>query len=344
MMLTYIQEGGQPKISHLTCSLGNREVTLKIDGDKYYFKNIEGAPLKTEKEIVDRLASWATDHEGPGDDLREFRQPKGIIDLGGVPLGVVLSFAASATENGKDSESYSFFVPHFGPQLIWIAPIRTPPRKTYDEPHTGFSPEGQHTPYVIRKMLSSEKDARRFKAFIERIGHESGLFERIDLKYFGSKADSSSPFEVDAYLHNKALSLGWVGYGVSQSLPVLVEILHRPSESWFAIQQPEVHLHPRAQASLGDAFFEMALSDKKKFLIETHSDFTIDRFRLNYRKKRSRKEAAGLPSGQILFFERTGGNNKVTSIPIDRHGNMSSDQPEAYRDFFIREQISLLGK
>ena len=344
IMLTYIQDSGQPKISHLTCSIGDREITLKIDGDKYYFKIEACPPFKTERDLSDRLAVWAAEHAGPGQNLRELRLPKGIglPELKEVPLGLVLSLAARFGDKGrKTAESFSFFVPTFGPPLVWIAPIRTPPRRTYDEPHIGFSPEGQHTPYVIRKMLSSERDARRFKSFIERIGHESGLFEKIELKYFGNKNDSSSPFEIDAYLHKSPLHLGWVGYGVSQALPVLVEILHRPSGSWFAIQQPEVHLHPRAQASLGDAFFEMAASDKKGFVIETHSDFTIDRFRMNYRKRRP-KTAARLPSGQVLFFERTGGNNKVTAIPIDKHGNMSQDQPDAYREFFIREQINLL--
>ncbi|MDP6688819.1 MAG: AAA family ATPase [Alphaproteobacteria bacterium] len=78
-----------------------------------------------------------------------------------------------------------------------------------------------------------------------------------------------------------------VGYGVSQSLPVIVEILSRSFGSRFAIQQPEVHLHPKAQAALGDLFYQLALVEEKRFIVETHSDFTIDRFMLNYRKKRN---------------------------------------------------------
>jgi predicted ATPase len=133
-------------------------------------------------------------------------------------------------------------------------------------------------------MLSSSDEAKRFKAFMDRVGKSSGLFQSIDIKLFGTSDDA--PFEVDAVLDDKALNLSWLGYGVSQSLPIFVELLDRPKKSWFAIQQPEVHLHPRAQASLGDVFFEMALLDGKRFVIETHSDFTIDRFRMNYRKRR----------------------------------------------------------
>ena len=47
------------------------------------------------------------------------------------------------------------------------------------------------------------------------------------------------------------------------------------------------------------------------FFIETHSDFTIDRFRLNLKKN-----GIGSISGQVLFFERKNGNNIVTSIKL----------------------------
>jgi predicted ATPase len=142
---------------------------------------------------------------------------------------------------------------------------------------------------------------------------------------------------VDAVLDGTPLNLINVGYGVSQSLPVFVEIVSRPKGSWFAIQQPEVHLHPRAQAALGDAIFDMAVTDVKRFLIETHSDFTIDRFRLNYRRK-TRK-----PSSQILFFERQNKQNTVTPLAISAKGELPVDQPDGYRKFFIKEQMDLLG-
>lgn len=342
ILLTYTQEQGQLKISQLTCSFGQREVTLRIEGERFFYKNEDAKPYTRSEDVTSRFIAWAAGHANGGKGLREFRMPKDM-NSAQVPLAMVLSMAVSMTANNKKKSEFSFFVPQFGPQVVWIAPIRTAPRKTYDEPHTAFSPEGQHTPYVIRRMLDSEKEAEKFKAFISRVGKSSGLFENIEIKYFGSKSDLTSPFEVDAYLDDKALSVGWLGYGVSQSLPILVELLDRPEGSWFAIQQPEVHLHPRAQASLGDVFFEMAESDHKKFLIETHSDFAIDRFRLNYRRKRSKKESAA-PTSQILFFERHTGVNVVTPIPIDSYGDISSDQPAGYRDFFVKEQVHLLGR
>jgi predicted ATPase len=85
----------------------------------------------------------------------------------------------------------------------------------------------------------------------------------------------------------------------------------------------------------------MALLDGKRFVIETHSDFTIDRFRMNYRKRRvTRKEQP--PQSQVLFFERSNAQNTVTPLPIGAHGELPPDQPKGYRDFFIKEEMHLL--
>lgn len=142
---------------------------------------------------------------------------------------------------------------------------------------------------------------------------------------------------IDVVISRDPLSVSSVGYGVSQALPVIVEIFSRPKHSWFAIQQPEVHLHPKAQAALGEVVFNLSGIENKKFIIETHSDYMIDRFRISCRKGDSRINA------QILFFERTEMGNKLTSIEIDSNGNFQGEQPSGYREFFIREEMDLLG-
>jgi hypothetical protein len=62
---------------------------------------------------------------------------------------------------------------------------------------------------------------------------------------------------------------------------------------------------------------------------------------MNYRRKRTKRTA--LPKSQILFFERHNKRNTVTSLPIGRHGELPSDQPNGYREFFVKEEMNLLG-
>ena len=145
---------------------------------------------------------------------------------------------------GTGSKRFPMLSPIVFPPLVWIAPIRTEPRRTYDDVNHSFSAEGVHTPYVIRKMLDSEERVIRFRNKMRRIGANSGLFKDIEIKRFGT--DISDPFQGRIVLDESSFNMTSVGYGVSQALPVVVELLARAPETWFAIQQPEVHLHPRA--------------------------------------------------------------------------------------------------
>jgi predicted ATPase len=142
---------------------------------------------------------------------------------------------------------------------------------------------------------------------------------------------------LEVVLDNKPLNISNVGYGVSQALPVVVELFYRPEETYFAIQQPEVHLHPKAQAAIGELIFHLSNLENKKFIIETHSDFTVDRFRVCVR------DSDGKSSSQILYFERCNGFNIATPIEIDHEGNLSPDQPEGFRNFFLSEELRVLG-
>ena len=69
-----------------------------------------------------------------------------------------------------------------------------------------------------------------------------------------------------------------VGFGVSQILPVLTTGLLADSDSILIFEQPEIHLHPRAQARLAELLVCFARTGKR-VLIETHSDHLINRLR-----------------------------------------------------------------
>lgn len=132
-----------------------------------------------------------------------------------------------------------------------------------------------------------------------------------------------------------------MGYGVSQILPILVEIVTRPSNTAFHIQQPEVHLHPRAQAALGDLLYLLAREEHKSFVIETHSDFLIDRYRVALRSKKGKLDEAVDTS--VIFFSRKDSRNNALELCINQNGEYPENQPKEFREFFIQEQFRALG-
>lgn len=76
---------------------------------------------------------------------------------------------------------------------------------------------------------------------------------------------------------NIEISPGNTGVGISQLVPVLVAAISREPKNWL-IEQPELHLHPKAQALLGDLFIRGARAGRstgQRFVIETHSEHLI---------------------------------------------------------------------
>jgi hypothetical protein len=255
-------------------------------------------------------------------------------------LAFSLGFVADTVYESVDmmTQTSPTDFPNFRASLAAMAPIRTRAKRTYDGYAMRFSSGGEHTPYVIRRVLSApdRPGSKTVRDSLETFGKESGLFRGIGVTQFGD--GSAAPFEVTVTLDQVPLRVNSVGYGVSQSLPVVVELLTHGRESWLALQQPEVHLHPRAQAALGDVLFKSAVRDGHHLFVETHSDYLLDRFRMNVRDT---GEHGGI--AQVLFFERTAEGNSLSVMQIGEDGAYPSEQPEGFRHFFLQEQRRILG-
>lgn len=65
-----------------------------------------------------------------------------------------------------------------------------------------------------------------------------------------------------------------VGFGVSQTLPVLVALLSAEKGQMVFIEQPEIHLHPKAQVAMAGLFVQAALRGVR-LIVETHSSLLI---------------------------------------------------------------------
>lgn len=221
--------------------------------------------------------------------------------------------------------------------VVSLAPIRTKPKRTYDELSEDYSPEGDHIPKLLARLLNESPlsaNAIRVKEALVQFGAESGLFKQIDVKKLGKGQDD--PFQVQVSVGGPRVNLVDVGYGVSQALPVIVQNAIRQDNSLLLIQQPEVHLHPRAQAALGTFFANLVSHGKNTLVIETHSDFLVDRVRQEVAKGTLKPEQV-----QILFFHKEKMVNAVYPIDVDAQGNIVN-APEHYRNFFLDEEVKIL--
>jgi hypothetical protein len=238
----------------------------------------------------------------------------------------------------KDLQDVSFQVSEaLGQRPYAFAPIRTRPQRTYDPLKDVPKPEGSHVPMVLARTFLEEPEKRnRLLESLNSFGQASGLFNSVEVKRKGQK--ESDPFQIGIKTTGPVVNLVDVGYGVSQVLPIIVDAVQNPNDTTFLLQQPEVHLHPRAQAELGSFLATLAKQQNKRFIVETHSDYLIDRIRMDIRDKKYLNPDDVV----ILYFEKSPGGVDIHTLEFDESGNILN-APSTYRQFFLDEERRMLG-
>lgn len=235
-----------------------------------------------------------------------------------------------------------FEINRFTSEALAGAPIRSRPLRTYDPVRLVQDPQGVSTPAFLANLHARKPDEwQDMKRDLEEFGRTSGLFDEIFIRRLGRY--EFEPFQVEVRKWGKRRkgakrNLIDVGYGVSQALPLLVDLLEPNGGSLFLVQQPEVHLHPSAQAALASLFCTIAASGRQ-LMIETHSEYIIDRVRMDIR---DRKTALDPDDVSVLFFERTDIDVHIHSLRFDEQGNLL-DAPDGYGQFFMDETRRSVG-
>ena len=232
-----------------------------------------------------------------------------------------------------------------------MAPIRSKPKRTYDPVREVPDPSGNDIPMFLMRVNMNEKD--RWEEIYEQLvafGKSSGLFTDIEIKRYGESI--GEPFQLRLNVMGARANIIDTGYGVSQILPLLVRIFdssrsklkqrrallrRRAYYRTFLLQQPEVHLHPRGQAELTSLLINNLKNNPTSFIIETHSDYMIDRARIEISKGNISPEHVSL-----IYFEPVEKEVRTHNLSFDKNGNLLG-APHGYRDFFFRESKQLLG-
>jgi predicted ATPase len=104
-----------------------------------------------------------------------------------------------------------------------------------------------------------------------------------------------------------------------------------------AIEQPELHLHPALQVTIGDLFIEQAVKNDSVFLLETHSEHLLLRL-LRRIRETSEDELppgiAGLTAEQLSvnFVEQTEEGLRIRLLKVSQDGDSSGDWPKGFFD------------
>lgn len=161
-----------------------------------------------------------------------------------------------------------------------------------------------------------------------------------------------------------ATSIEDVGCGVSQIIPVLCAIIKNKLVTF--IEQPELHLHPKAQSQLGDLFLikDLKILAHKDFkeedyvfseyedrnyiswltsvrFIETHSENIALRILRRIKENNDMDNSRNLHEKvNFYYFQPTDNGTKIHKIRIDSSGRFVDQWPEGFFDERIQELFS----
>lgn len=202
--------------------------------------------------------------------------------------------------------------------LIHVPGLRGNPERTYATTAVGKNFPGRFENYVASIIKHWQET-------------KSNKFEELNtqLQYLGLtsslRAQRRSDTEVELRVSRRKqvsreklsnlVSIADVGFGVSQVLPVLVALLAAEKDQFVIIEQPELHLHPRAQTKLADIIVS-AVNRGVRAIVETHSSLLL----LGIQTSVARGQLSQAKVALNWFETNTNGYTRITQGEVDGLG------------------------
>jgi len=231
--------------------------------------------------------------------------------------------------------------------IQYVGPLRVLPAREYplrsDAVEVGpagenavqvFADEAERALFEIRELGESDvvdqevwslTDAMRY--WFEVMG--LGTIEPFGTEYSSSLLLNSGRNDLTN------LSLVDTGFGYSQVFPILLQGLRLPMAGTLALEQPEIHLHPRMQMQIAD--FLLAMADaERSIIVETHSDHVVNRV-----VRRVVEGAIPVESVAIYFVEPGPNGPSIRRVDIDPLFGIR-DWPLGFFDQFSAETEAIM--
>ena len=221
----------------------------------------------------------------------------------------------------------------------YLGPVRAYPKRNYAWSGADPTDMGQAGGSVVDAMLASRERG-------EKIAQGKGR-RRLTLEKYVAKwlkdlalihdfrvvpiAEGSKIFEVKVRKSPKSpeVLITDVGFGVSQILPVLTLCFYVPKGSTVILEQPEIHLHPLAQAGLADVFIDAWKKRNVQILVESHSEHLLQRL-----QRRVAEQDIKECDISLFFCSPDHGRSKLTSLQLDEYGNIKNWPKDFFGDQF----------
>lgn len=217
---------------------------------------------------------------------------------------------------------------NFIKQLVYIPPFR------------GIRSLGYPLETIMPTSLGS-KEREGFESAIVNILSkiDSEDFEKMDRlnnaleKYFEVEIGQSTPetrsnvdnipivtIKVKDKLTGVQTSIVNTGFGTNQAIILGIAMVYLDHPSIIAIEEPEIHLHPKKQADMFD--YINTLRQNNTVIISTHSDHFLVRLQQRIREKTVKSQDV-----IIYYFKRSSNGVTIDTLEIDEEGRIEGGLP-----------------
>lgn len=272
-------------------------------------------------------------------------RPTGLLPsaeiAGRLPVGATTDREAwfarfFATRAGALAGAVATEVDRLLEELVWLGPLRSAPQRVYDRAtSSGTSGGGADVAIFLLDHASV-------------VDQVNDWLTRLEIPYTlqvvpiaGAEAAHMVGDLVAISLTDNRTGVtvtpADVGYGISQLLPIVVELLaHR--DCVIAIEQPETHLHPRLQARLADLFIDSTQAGGRdnQLIVETHSEHLMLRV-----QRRIREGALDPESVSVVYVDRApDGPASIRQLRLNDHGEFLDEWPGGFFDDRLSDLFS----
>ncbi|HKM38261.1 MAG TPA: DUF3696 domain-containing protein [Thiopseudomonas sp.] len=215
-----------------------------------------------------------------------------------------------------------------------LAALRAAPQRQYAWAGESPTDVGRSGESVVAAILAANAEQRTLQF---AAGQPEQIFEQgvaYWLQQMGVASDFNirlAPGSADQYqvlLKNHAeaseVNLADLGFGISQLLPVIVQVFYAEPHSTVWLEQPEIHLHSHVQAGLADLLIAATQAQEAgqprnvQIIVESHSEHFLNRLQ--------RRIAEGVISHKdvaLYFCSRAGTEAQIESLDVDTYGEIA---------------------
>ena len=209
-------------------------------------------------------------------------------------------------------------------------PLRDQPERLYiasggNKDSAGI--RGEFTPHIlyhrneVREAVNywfDEFDIP-YKLRIKPLGDVELAGERIAIELADNRTIPPTP-----------VTIADVGFGISCILPVIVEGVASQENTILCVEQPELHLHPKLQASVADLMIDAIANEngkQKQWIVETHSELLILRL-----QRRIREGKVSPDDISVLYVNPGKNGSTIEVLRIDEDGDFVDEWPHGFFD------------